>query len=48
MKDDQNGRRSKWKTNKMQDYQNEDNQNGRRPKLKKTKIENDKNGRRPN
>merc|ERR1712030_84880 len=41
MEDDlnQNGRRPKWKTNKM-----EDNQNGRRPKWKTTKIEDDQNG----
>merc|ERR1712055_1174639 len=37
MKDDQNGRRPKWKTTKM-----EDDQNGRRPKWKTTKMEDDK------
>ena len=36
---DQNGRRPKWKTTKM-----EDNQNGRRPKWKTTKMEDNQNG----
>ena len=36
MEDDQNGRRPKWKTNKMKDDQNE-----RRPKWKTTKMEDD-------
>ena len=36
-KNDQNVRRPKWKTSKM-----EDNQNGKRPKLKTAKIEEDK------
>ena len=58
MKDDQNGRRPKWKTTKMEDDQNgrrpkwkttkmKDNQNGRQPKSKTTKMEDDQNGRRP-
>ena len=38
---DQNGRRLKWKTSKM-----EDDQNGRQPKWKMTKMEEDQNGRR--
>ena len=42
MEDDQNGRRPKWKTTKI-----EDNQNGRRSKWKTTKMEDDQNGRRP-
>ena len=36
----QNERRPKWKTNKM-----EDDQNGTRPKWKKTKMEDEQNGR---
>ena len=39
MKDDQNGRRPKWKTTKI-----EDNQNGRRSKWKTPKMEDDQNG----
>merc|ERR1712239_97481 len=52
------GRRTKWKTTKMEDNQNgrrpkwkttkmEDDQNGRQPKWKTTKMEDDQNGRRP-
>merc|ERR1712215_536441 len=55
---DQNGRRPKWKTTKMENDQNgrrpkrkttktEDDQNGRRPKWKTTKMEDDQNERRP-
>ena len=51
MEDNQNGRRPKWKTTKIEDDQNgrrpkweitfkEENQNGRRPKQKMTKMEN--------
>merc|ERR1712120_77437 len=54
----QNGRRPKPKTTKMEDDQNgrrprwkttkmEDDKNGRRPKWKMTKMEDDQNGRRP-
>merc|ERR1712236_163983 len=54
---DQNERRPKWKTTKMEDVQNrrrpkwnttkmEDDQNGRRLKWKTTKMEDDQNGRR--
>ena len=41
MKDNQDGRRLKWKMTKMEDNQMEDDQNGRRSKWKTTKIEED-------
>ena len=43
MKDDQKGRRPKWKTTKMEDDQHEDDQNRRRPNWKTTKMDDDQN-----
>ena len=48
MEDDQNGRRPKWKTTKMEDDQNgktkiEDDKNGRQQKWKTTKMEDEQN-----
>ena len=42
MRDNQYGRRPKWKTNKVDDDRNE-----RKPKWKTIKMEDDRNGRRP-
>ena len=47
MEDDQNGRRTKLKTTKMEEDQIEDDQNGGQPKWKTIKMEDNQNARLP-